>query len=121
MVTGRAAMPAPYPPFLITPARDNVRLMDLDIATASASDLTQALRTSEISSRELLDDLLDRVDRVNPALNAIVALDVDRAREAAARADDATANGETTGPLHGLPMTVKDVWETAGLVTTAGA
>ncbi len=95
--------------------------MDLDTATASASDLTQALKTREISSRELLDDLLERADRVNPALNAIVATDVDRARQAAARADDATAKGETAGPLHGLPMTVKDVWETEGLVTTAGA
>jgi amidase len=95
--------------------------MDLDIATATAADLTQALNAQQISSRELLDDLIDRAHRVNPALNAIVAWDLDRARQAAQAADDATARGEATGPLHGLPMTVKDVWETEGLVTTSGA
>src|SRR5580658_380762 len=95
--------------------------MDLNIGTATANDLTHALKTGEISSRELLDELLSRADRVNPALNAIVAWDIDRARLAAAAADEATAKGEATGPLHGLPMTVKDVWETEGLVTTSGA
>jgi amidase len=50
-----------------------------------------------------------------------VALDEDRARTGAGAADAATANGESAGPLHGLPMTVKDVWETEGLVTTSGA
>ena len=95
--------------------------MDLDLATATATDLTRAIRGRELSSRELLDFLLARAEQVNPALNAIVAWDVERAREAAAAADDATARGEQTGPLHGLPMTVKDVWETEGLVTTSGA
>ena len=59
--------------------------------------------------------------RHNPSLNAIVALDADRAQATAEAADAATASGGPTGPLHGLPMTVKDVWETAGLVTTSGA
>ena len=62
-----------------------------------------------------------RVEEVNPAINAVVALDVERARAAAAAADEETARGDDLGPLHGLPMTVKDVWETEGLVTTAGA
>ena len=93
--------------------------MDLDFATAT--ELTSALRDRTVSSRELLDHILARVERHNPALNAIVAFDVDRARAAAAAADAATARGEVTGPLHGLPMTVKDVWETEGLVTTSGA
>ena len=95
--------------------------MNLDIATATAADLVEAIRDRQISSRELLDGLLARADGVNPALNAIVAWDVDRARAAAGAADDATASGKLTGPLHGLPMTVKDVFETAGLVTTSGA
>jgi amidase len=95
--------------------------MDLDIATASAGALAAAVAGQQISSRELLDALLDRGSRVNPALNAIVAWDSDRAHNAAAAADQATARGEVTGPLHGLPMTVKDVFETEGLVTTAGA
>ncbi len=93
--------------------------MDLDHATAS--ELTRAIADRAVSSRELLEHLLARVARHNPALNAIVALDLDRARATAEAADATTASGGVTGPLHGLPMTVKDVWETAGLVTTSGA
>src|SRR5258708_18479667 len=92
-------------------------VMDIDVATTT--DLTGALRDRAISSRELLDHLLAGVERRNPALNAVVALDADRAMEAAAAADAATARGDAVGPLHGLPMTVKDVWETEGLVTTS--
>ena len=95
--------------------------MSLDIATATAAELTRAIRHRQISSRELLEKLLARADLVNPALNAIVAWDVDRAMADAEAADDAVVRGELAGPLHGLPMTVKDVWETEGLVTTAGA
>ena len=98
-----------------------VPTMDLDVATATATELAQAIRDRRISSRELLEHLLARAERLNPALNAIVAWDIDRARTAAATADDATARGKLTGPLHGLPMTVKDVFETEGLVTTSGA
>jgi amidase len=95
--------------------------MDLDIATATAAELSRAIRTRVISSRELLDQLVARAERLNPALNAIVAWDLDRARTAATAADRATTQGQETGPLHGLPMTVKDVFETEGLVTTSGA
>ena len=95
--------------------------MDADIATATAAELAQAIQARVISSRELLDYLATRADRLNPMLNAIVAWDLDRARAAAAAADDATARGEAAGPLHGLPMTVKDVFETEGLLTTSGA
>jgi amidase len=95
--------------------------MDLDIATATATELAQAIGEREVSSREVLEYLLARGERLNPALNAIVAWDVDRARAAAAAADEATARGEAGGPLHGLPITVKDVFETEGLVTTSGA
>jgi amidase len=82
--------------------------MDLDYATVT--ELTRAMRDRTLSSRELLDHILARVEECNPRLNAIVALDADRAWAAADAADQATARGEATGPLHGLPMTVKDVW-----------
>ncbi len=95
--------------------------MDLDVATATATELMVALRQRSLSSRELTGHLLDRIGRENPRLNAVVALDAERALAAAADADAATARGAATGPLHGLPMTVKDVWETEGLVTTSGA
>ena len=93
--------------------------MDLDYA--AATELTQAMRDRTLSSRELLDHILARVEQRNARLNAIVALDGERARAAADAADRATARGEAVGSLHGLPMTVKDVWESEGLVTTAGA
>jgi amidase len=93
--------------------------MDLDYATAT--ELAGAIRDRELSSRELLGHVLARAERRNRGLNAIVAFDADRAWAAADAADAATACGEAAGPLHGLPMTVKDVWETEGLVTTAGA
>src|SRR5215472_11702341 len=95
--------------------------MSPDIAAATAAELAQAIRDRQLSSRELLGALLARAERVNPALNAIVAWDVERAMVRAKAADDAIAHGEHAGPLHGLPMTVKDTWETAGLVTTSGA
>jgi amidase len=91
-----------------------------DIAFLPATELLDLLHEKKVSSRELLDGYLDRVERINPAINAIVTLDVDRARERAAAADEATAKGESWGPLHGLPLTVKDVFETAGLRTTCG-
>jgi amidase len=90
------------------------------VEDATVVELARAIRGREISARELLDRFAARVEARNPALNAVVALDLDRARAAAARADDQTARGDVTGPLHGIPMTVKDVFETAGLVTTGG-
>jgi amidase len=93
----------------------------MDVTLASATEISAAIARKDVSSREVLDQLLARVDEVNPSINAVVALDVERARAAAAAADDATARGDQLGPLHGLPMTVKDVWETEGLVTTSGA
>ena len=93
----------------------------MNLETADASALVGAIADATVSSREVLEHLVSQVDRLNPRLNAVVAFDLDRAREEAAAADRATAAGKPTGPLHGLPMTVKDVWETEGLVTTSGA
>jgi amidase len=69
----------------------------------------------------LLEHALARVEEHNPSLNAVVALDAERARAVADAADAAANAGGDLPPLHGLPMTVKDVWETEGLVTTSGA
>ncbi len=92
-----------------------------ELGTRSARDLAAMIRRKEISSRELLDYFLGAVAEKNEALNAVVTLDEGRAREAAADADEAIARGDALGPLHGLPMTIKDTFETAGLRTTAGA
>jgi amidase len=92
-----------------------------DIALWSASALTAALRDRVISSRELLEIYLDRIGRLNPAINAVVTVDADSARRQAQDADRALLRGGPTGALHGLPMTVKDTLETAGMRTTSGA
>jgi amidase len=93
---------------------------EIDLAFRSATALTARLRAREISSRELLTHYLERIDQLNPAVNAIVTLD-ERALQQAAAADAALARGESWGTLHGLPITIKDSLETAGLRTTAGA
>lgn len=83
-------------------------------------ELARRIRDRELSSRELLDVYLERIERLNPQLNAVVTLDPERARDQAAAADDAVAAGGDLGPLHGVPMTVKDSFETAGMRTTCG-
>ena len=93
----------------------------MDLSFATASELVDALTHGVLSSRELLDHVAARIDAHNPALNAVVTLDLERAADAAAAADDAHARGERLGPLHGLVITIKDVWETEGLRTTSGA
>jgi amidase len=93
---------------------------EIELAFQSATALTARLRAREISSCELLSHYRARIERFNPAINAVVTLD-ERAFEQAAAADAALARGESWGPLHGLPITIKDSLETAGLRTTAGA
>ena len=95
--------------------------MDDALATQDATSLAAAIARKEVSSRELLDLYLDRIERLNPALNAVVTLDVDRARASAAAADEATARGDSVGPLHGLPITIKDAIEVEGVRSTGGA
>jgi amidase len=86
----------------------------------SATDAAQMLRRREISARELTEMLLTRIDAVNPALNAVVDLRREAALQEAAAADEATARGGDAGPLHGVPMTIKDSFNVAGLHTTWG-
>ena len=86
----------------------------------SATNAARMLRRKEISSRELIEVLLARIDSVNPALNAVVELRPEAALQEAVAADEATARGFATGPLHGVPMTIKDSINVAGLHTTWG-
>jgi amidase len=95
--------------------------MDESLATNDATTLAAAIAKKDISSRELLELYLDRIERLNPAINAVVTLDADRALAAAAAADDLTAKGHTIGPLHGLPITIKDAIEVEGVRSTGGA
>ena len=86
----------------------------------SATDAAQTLRRKERSSRELTEMLLARIEAVNPALNAVVELRREAALQEAAAADETTARGDDAGPLHGVPMTIKDSFNVAGLHTTWG-
>lgn len=78
------------------------------------------IRQKKIGCLELLNHYLDRTNRYNPALNAIIATDIPRAKKRAKAADKALAAGEVWGPLHGVPMTVKESHQVAGLPTTWG-
>ena len=91
-----------------------------DLAFSSARHLASLLRKKKIGCLELLDAYLARVERHNPRLNAIIALDVEGARRRAKAADRALARRQVWGPLHGLPMTVKESYDVAGLPTTWG-
>ena len=92
----------------------------LDVPFRSAKELAAAIRRKKLGCLELLDLYLSRVDKYDGALNAIVVRDVERARTRARRADRALAKGEAWGPLHGVPMTVKESYDVAGLPTTWG-
>ncbi len=93
-------------------------MVDLDFG--SASDLAAAIRARQVPAVELLDHLLLRIARHNGALNAIVTLDEEGARQRARAADEALARGEAWGPLHGVPITLKDCHSTAGMRTACG-
>ncbi|HEY6934653.1 MAG TPA: amidase [Marmoricola sp.] len=95
-------------------------MADLSVES-SAREMAEAIRARDISARELLELHLERIAERNPELNAIVSLDEERAREGAARADETTALGLDTGPLHGLPFAFKDTHDVAGWRTTYGS
>ena len=86
----------------------------------SATELISLLDAREIGARELLDHFLVRVERHNPTINAIIWQDADRARAEADASDRRRAAGEDTGPLDGLPVTVKECYDLAGSPTTWG-
>lgn len=85
----------------------------------SASQLAEAIRNKKISSVELLHLYQARFKKWNPEINAIVTTDFDSAEQRAKKADEALAKGEIWGPLHGLPVTVKDSVEVIGMPCTS--
>jgi amidase len=86
----------------------------------SAKQLAADIRRGRLGALEALDLFLARVDRFNPQLNAIVVRDVDAARRRARQADAALRRGKVWGPLHGVPMTVKESYDVVGMPTTWG-
>ena len=87
----------------------------------SAKQLASMIRKKKIGCLELLDLYLKRVEHYNPKINAIIFMNVEAARKRAKQADRALAKGEVWGPLHGVPMTIKESYDVVGMPTTWGA
>jgi amidase len=91
-----------------------------ELIYASATALARAIRAKEVSATEAVHAYLHRIEEVNPALNAVVQLCAEAAQAQSRAADAALARGQILGPLHGVPMTIKDSLDTAGVITTGG-
>src|SRR6202142_4454985 len=94
--------------------------VDNDITMKSASELANAIRTRQLSSKAIVEAHLEQIAKVNPKLNAVVQLTAESARKQADEADAALGRGEIKGPLHGVPVTIKDTLETSGVICTGG-
>ena len=92
--------------------------MSTDLTTLTIAESAAKLAAREVSSAELTEAYLGRIERLNPAINAFVTVTADRARGDAATADREIAAGNYRGPLHGIPIGLKDIYETAGVPTT---
>jgi amidase len=90
------------------------------LVRASAWQQRDALLRGELSAVELVDAILREIDRINPTVNAVVQVDAAGARQCAADLDARLRRGEDPGPLHGVPITVKDTLDVGGFATTAG-
>lgn len=95
-------------------------MREIDLPVSIEEALTR-LRAREITASELTDACLRQIARLNPSLNAFITVTADEAREAAGRADDAWSGGRWLGPLHGIPVSLKDLIDQRGVPTTAGS
>ncbi len=95
-------------------------MQTLELTAMSLAQAADRIRAKEVSPLELTDAYLDRIERLNPTINAYVLPTPDRAREDARRATDEVARGDYKGPLHGIPVALKDLYETAGIRTSGG-
>ena len=91
-----------------------------DLTFRSAKSLAQAIRDKSVSVSEVVEAHLRRIEEVNPVINAVVQLAAERAQAEARELDDELAKGELRGPLHGVPITMKDSFDTEGIVSTGG-
>src|SRR5436309_995693 len=92
-----------------------------ELLALSSVEMRRRIGTKEISPVELVEASIARIEALNPAVNAIAATDFVHARKLAKSAEAAARNGEQLGALHGLPTGIKDLHETAGLLTTYGS
>jgi Asp-tRNA(Asn)/Glu-tRNA(Gln) amidotransferase A subunit family amidase len=92
-----------------------------DLCLTPATDLSVAIRARKLSPVEIVEAILARIDALNPRLNAYLAVDAERAVDNARDAETAIMRGLPLGPLHGLPVSIKDLEPTAGLRYTCGS
>ena len=88
-----------------------------NVIYSSAKNLAGLVKNGQVSAAELVDGCLARIEEVNDKLNAVVQFCADRARDEAQAADQARSRGDSLGPLHGVPMTIKDSLDTEGVIS----
>src|SRR5215216_6523787 len=91
----------------------------MDLSFATIADVSAHMRDGRLASLELVEHCLRRIAALNPSLNAFITVTADLAREQARRAESEMRAGHWRGPLHGVPVAVKDFYDTAGIRTTA--
>ena len=96
-------------------------MVDVDLAYRPAGELAVEIAAGRLSPVEVVANALDRIEQVNPSLNCFCIVPADRALDAARAAEAAVARGDDLGPLHGVPMALKDTTPTAGIRTTLGS
>ena len=94
--------------------------MSNDLIFTSAAKLAEMIRGKQVAPTEVLDAYIRRIEAVNPRLNALVTLTLEQAREAATASEARIAKGEPLGALEGVPVSIKDTIETAGVRTVSG-
>ncbi|MHA1255794.1 MAG: amidase, partial [Promethearchaeota archaeon] len=92
-----------------------------DICFMSAYDMLDAIKSQELTSEDITEALIERIEKINPIVNAYCTTTFDLAREMAKNADNAVKKGEPLGVLHGIPTSIKDLMMTKGIRTTYGS
>ena len=96
-------------------------MTDADLAFLSAAELAGRIRAGDVSPSEVVENVLARIEATQPTLNAFITVCAEEARAAAREAEAALAAGDEVGPLHGVPVSVKDIINTTGIATTFGS
>jgi Asp-tRNA(Asn)/Glu-tRNA(Gln) amidotransferase A subunit family amidase len=92
-----------------------------DLCYDSTVSLARRIRVGEVSPLDAVDAYLERIERIDPRVHSYLHVAADHARAAARRAEQALAGRREVGPLHGVPLAVKDLFDTAGIPTTCGS